>query len=330
MTRVPMRPTVARQRGIAIITVMLIVALVTTLATQLSLAQALWLRQAQNLRDLAQAESVTQGALNFSLAVLDRDKDRNSDNFGEDWATPQIAPVADGAIGGQILDAQSRFNINNLAAGAQAEMQLFARLLAYLELDAALNDAVIDWIDADANARAGGAEDDYYMNLPNGGYRAANRLLESIDELRLVKGFAGTDALAKLRPFITALPISNAKININTAPPAVVAALFNPPLTASEAAQVLTDRGNAGSGRQGRPFQSCSELKTRMPTKTLDETRCDVKTGYFEVEMVAKFGRLQRPTVALIARTAGATGNTPAKILWQRQNIVKEFQLAKN
>lgn len=331
----------ARERGIALITVMLIVAVVATLATQLSIAQAVWLRQAQNLADMSQAEAVTEGALNFSLAILDLDKKPNTDDLTEDWALPQVAPVGGGAIAGRIVDAQSRFNLNNLAATATNEhIVIFNSLLQTLELDPALTGTLRDWIDTDSDVGPGGAEDDYYMNLPNGGYRTANQLLQSVDELRLIKGFAGTDAVQKLRPFVTALPKSDVSININTASAEIIAGLFTPPLNINDAKQALADR-DVDNGRKGRPFQNCDELKNKMPGRNFSTNRCAVKTNYFEVEMVAKFGRLQRPTVALIQRgaaptatgpgtgTGAATGTARAKILWQRQNIVKEFQLAK-
>lgn len=333
----------ARARGIALITVMLIVAVVATLATQLSVAQAVWLRQAQNLADMSQAEAVTEGALNFSLAILDLDKKLDTDNLTEDWALPQVAPVGGGAIAGRIVDAQSRFNLNNLLGAAREDIAIFDSLVQSLALDPTLKETLRDWIDSNSEVGPGGAEDDYYMNLPNGGYRAANQLLQSIDELRLIKGFAGTDAVQKLRPFVTALPKSDVSININTASAEIIAGLFTPPLNMSDAKQALADR-DIDNGRKGRPFQNCDELKNKMPGRNFSANRCAVKTNYFEVEMVAKFGRLQRPTVALIQRGSGAagtgtgtgtgtgastgTGNTRAKILWQRQNIVKEFQLA--
>ena len=336
---VRMRTPPARVRGIALITVMLIVAVVATLATQLSIAQAVWLRQAQNLADMSQAEAVTEGALNFSLAILDLDKKPNTDDLTEDWALPQVAPVGGGAIAGRIVDAQSRFNLNNLVGGAANDTAIFDSLLRSADLDLGLKDTLLDWIDPDSNARSGGAEDDYYMNLPNGGYRTANQLLQSVDELRLIKGFAGTDAVQKLRPFVTALPSTSVSININTAPAEIIAGLFTPPLNMTDAKQALADR-DVDDGRRGRPFQNCDELKNKMPGRNFSTNRCAVKTIYFEVEMVAKFGRLQRPTVALIQRggapaaagsgtgTATGAGNNRAKILWQRQNIVKEFQLA--
>jgi general secretion pathway protein K len=49
------------QQGVALITAMLIVAIIAALATSLALGQQVWLRQTQNLVDLAQAEQLRQG-----------------------------------------------------------------------------------------------------------------------------------------------------------------------------------------------------------------------------------------------------------------------------
>jgi type II secretory pathway component PulK len=48
-------------------------------------------------------------------------------------------------------------------------------------------DSIIDWRDVDSSTSAQGAEDDYYMSLPEA-YHCKNGNFESVDELLLVKG----------------------------------------------------------------------------------------------------------------------------------------------
>lgn len=320
-----------RQRGIALITVMLIVAVVATTAAYVSMAQTVWIRQAQNLNELTQAQAAMEGALAFALWGLDQDKDRNNDNLTEAWSMPLAAPLEGGAIAGVVTDAQGKFNLNNL--GNSTANRIFTRLAQSQDLNPnELIDPIIDWLDNNANAQPNGAEDDYYLNS-SGHYRAANQLLQSVDELRLIKGFGGVDnaALQKLRPLVTALPLPNAKININTAPPAVIAAMFNPPLAIAEAQRILAQRDIDG-GHKGTPFGSCSDLQKLVPNAQFDAAEvCDVKSNFFEAEAIAKFGHLQYPVVALIQRGGQASGGNPqaSHVLWQRYNVVKDISFAK-
>ena len=140
-------------------------------------------------------------------------------------------------------------------------------------------------------------------------YRAANQLLQSIGELRLVKGF-DRDAVEKLRPLITALPEATS-ININTAPSAVLSALF-PDLSLSEADDLVSQRDE-------NPFSDVGQLKERLPSDVaLPKVPYDIKSSYFEVTIDTLFGRLQRQTVALLHRPSG----TPVKVLWQQRQLL--------
>ena len=92
---------------------------------------------------------------------------------------------------------------------------------------------LIDWIDGDEDRVSGGPEDAYYQSQ-DPPYVAANRPLLSLDELRWIEGF--DDVLVRgLEPFLTVYPFapggcgSEARgcgINVNTAPPHVLALLY--------------------------------------------------------------------------------------------------------
>ncbi|HLF23410.1 MAG TPA: type II secretion system minor pseudopilin GspK, partial [Burkholderiales bacterium] len=221
------------QQGVALITAMLIVAIIATLATSLALGQQVWLRQTQNLADLAQAEQVRQGAYEYAAAVLLRDEKstltNKSDNLQEAWAQPfPPLPVEGGVVVISIADAQARFNLNNLVQHGQPvgdEIEIFRRLLAQLGLSADLVNPLIDWLDADSNTLAGGAEDLDYLNL-DPPYRAANRPLRGVDELRLVKGYT-RKIVEDLSKHVTVLPepAQRKPINVNTASAEVLAAV---------------------------------------------------------------------------------------------------------
>ena len=303
----------SRQHGLALITAMLVVAIAATTAAYLALDQQIWVRQAQNLSDRAQAEVVRAGAQEWAITLLAKDaKDSSSDDLTENWAKalPPLA-VEGGQVTGRIRDTQGLFNLNNLVRGGNPsppDIGTFQHLLQSLALDANLTDAVIDWIDADSNARAAGAEDIDYLQMKTP-YRAANQPLQSVEELRLVRGFT-PEIVDKLRPWIAALP-QPTEINVNTAPKEVLSALFYT-LPASAIEQLIAQRPYTDQAQLTKKVQ---ELMTSPDFKAF----YGIKSSYFEVEVTTLFGRYQRTTQALIQRTTGDAG---FRTLWHSQRLL--------
>jgi general secretion pathway protein K len=304
-----------KQTGLALITAMLVVAIAATTAAYLSLDQQIWSRQAQNLTDRAQAEIVRAGALEWAITILAKDaKDSQNDDLTENWAKglPPLA-VEGGQVAGRIIDAQGRFNLNNLVRGgapSPPDIGAFQHLLRSLDLDPNLTAAVIDWIDADSNTSAAGAEDSDYLQMQTP-YRAANQPLQSVEELRLVRGFT-KEMVDKIRPFVTALPQPTA-INVNTADKKVLEAVFytSPTMVDNLVKEV--------------PYKSIEDIRAKNPqlpadTKTI--APYGVQSSYFEVEVATLFGRYQRATQALIQRGAGAAG---FRTLWLSQHLPSQL-----
>ncbi len=302
-----------RQSGVAVVTALLIVAVIATAATYVGLNEHVWLRQAQNLRERAQAEAVRHGALEWAAIILTLDaKDNNTDDLTQAWAQvlPPL-PAEGGLVTGQIVDAQGRFNLNNLSrdAGVSADdLEVFRRLLQSRELPIELADTLVDWLDTDSSTQPSGAEDiDYLAHEPP--YRAANQRLQSVDELYRVRGYSA-DIISKLRPFVTALPSSTA-INVNTTSAELLQAMIQT-LSLAEA-QTLIDQ------RKDDPFKSVEDFKKRLPPDAgLPKVSYDVRSAYFEVNVATMFGRAQRRSRALLQRRAGA----PVQILWQQQELI--------
>ena len=300
-----------RQRGVALVTAMLIVAIVAVVATSLALGQQVWLRQTQNLVDLAQAERLRQAALEFAAALLVDDARRGPiDHLMEPWAQPvPPLPVEGGTVVVSIADAQARLNLNNLAIIPPGQpnhyIPVLARLLTLHDLPP-LADALIDWLDNDLTVRPGGAEDLDYLNH-DPPYRAANRALTSVDELRLVKGFT-PEMVAALRDDVVALPTSlvATPININTASAAVLAALGG--IDPTQAEQLV-------KARETNPFTDPKQVQSLMPG-AVPQTY-NLQSGYFIVSVQVRIGRVERRTEALIERTTGP--NARAMVLWYRE-----------
>jgi len=245
-----------RQRGVALVTALLVVSLATVAAMAMATRLQVDIRRTGNLLNGEQAYAYAVAAESWAHVILRRDQEESDfDSLGENWATalPPIA-VEGGFVNGQIVDLQGRFNINNLVEDEgeptdeessvnEDELAYFRRLLDVLGLEPALAPALLDWMDADINARfPDGAEDDAYL-LAEPPYRAANRPMVSISELRLVKGFT-PEVVAMLEPHVIALP-EETSININTATPAVLRALHQD-LDGSGVEQLIADRGEEG------------------------------------------------------------------------------------
>ncbi len=236
-------------RGVALLTALLVVALATVAAVAMATRQQLDVRRTANLLDADQAYAYAEAVEGWGRMILDRDaKDNQVDKLDDTWAQrlPPIA-VPGGQLDGYITDLQARFNLNNLLTpeGQPSEPDLiyFRRLLQALELNDAVALAVVDWLDRDFDMRfPDGAEDDYYLNteLP---YRAANRPMQSISELRLIKGIDAKTWNA-LAPFVCALPTRTA-LNINTTPAPLLQTLVED-LSTANADQLVEARGDKG------------------------------------------------------------------------------------
>jgi len=310
---IPTRSRPVRQRGVVIITAILMVALIAAIASSLGLGQQLWLRQTENLNERAQAESLRYSALGWIALLLAKDgRDNKTDHLKEVWANqlPPL-PAENALIAVSIRDAQGLFNLNNLMKNnspSTADIAVFQRLLQNQRLDPTLAEVLLDWMDRDSDKRPGGAEDvDYLAGKPS--YRTANQPLTSVDELRLVRGFSAR-VIDTLRPFVTVLPES-VPINVNTAGPEVLAAML--PDSAVSAVNPLI------RARDQQVFDSTSRFMQQLPPGTPPpQAAHGVKTNYFLVSIAIKIGRTERRSEALIARPEGK----PATVLWNRLNPV--------
>ncbi|HEX7080306.1 MAG TPA: type II secretion system minor pseudopilin GspK [Gammaproteobacteria bacterium] len=239
-----------RQRGIAVLTAMLVVTIGTVLAVNLMWEATLDLRRTTAALGADQGLMYVQGAEAWAADILRQDlvDSPDSDNLGEDWAL-ELAPlpVEGGAIAGRLEDLQGRFNLNNLIAadGTPDEIAVaqFERLLELVELDPALAGAVVDWLDPDAEPHfPNGGEDEAYADT-NPQYRTANAMVTTPTELMAVNGF-DRDAYERLAPYVTALP-AGTKINVNTASDVVLASLSDM-IDLSQAAALIEQRGDTG------------------------------------------------------------------------------------
>ncbi|MDE3011293.1 MAG: type II secretion system minor pseudopilin GspK [Pseudomonadota bacterium] len=337
-----------RARGVALISALLIVALATVLAAAVGMRASLRLRDAGNAQALSQAVSTARAAIDFGRWALRQDQIQDArasapiDSLGENWAQSLPAfPVEGGSVSGGVQDAQGLINLNNLGLGHGAlDLQLMQTLLARSNIDPALAGALADWVDADDQTSIGGAEDVAYLGMTPA-RRAANQPLSDVDELLRVRGFTPA-MVARLRPFVTALP-EHTPVNINTAPAAVIAALFQ--VGDSDAQALLTVRATA-------PIIDAADLQKRAPvairqrlsatqpgggavlasgtgaaaaTPTVPQFGSDwsVNSRYFQIDARATYGKVQYGLGALVRRDVNPVGASPVYpiILRERRTL---------
>lgn len=282
------------QRGVALLTAVLIVAIVAGLSVYLAWDRTLAFRRTQDLLDLDRARELCLGAEAWAGHTLAATADQPVIDRGQSWARPMpVTRIGGGEVGGRIEDLQGRFNLNNLLMGSavvETSKRRFQQLLAVTGLDPTVVDAVLDWIDRDNMPRGiSGAEDGAYMGMQPP-YRAANRPFVSASSLRLVRGF-DAKAFAAIYPSVTALP-GNTSININTAPAAVLRALG----LKADIVKAMLQR------RRKHPFGSPSALHAWLPAGTdgVDFSRLGVKSRFFLLHAEARVGQVRESLYSVI------------------------------
>lgn len=266
-----------REKGIAMILAIVAVFLlsVAVLQTQsgVNLAEEIAVSSAQE----TQAFYLARSGLALVREALVED-DPNVDSYSDDWAAANnlgAIPIADiGWAIGKVSDEEGKFNVLDLVNqdGESDENSDLAALrledlLMILGLDDSraveIVDSLIDWMDYDDSTTGSGAEDVYYSSLVSP-YSCANAAPASVEDLALVKGigrvllFDGEGDIPPLADYITVHGKKKAgdkfrRININTAPVAVIEAL-SPEIDLDLAEEIAAYRDE-------EPFNSAAEVK---------------------------------------------------------------------
>ncbi len=314
------------QQGVALITVLLIVAMATVLAVAMVKSQQNLLRRSGSVFSQDQAYLYTLGAESFAKSVLqdDKEKDKNKntpqDTLNETWAKKIPAfPVEGGFVQAQIEDLQGKFNLNNLLQEDgqvnMAALAMYQRLLVSLDISAILVSPVIDWLDKDnLPYDSDGAEEDWYLRLKPA-YRAANHPFVSISELALLRGYT-PDIVAKLRPYVCALPKATT-ININTAPDAVLAALTDN-LTLNMAKDMVQNRPKEGYGSVDNFLQQAIFATLSVEDRQKISPLLGVSSQFFSVLAESEIDNRRRVLKSVIAFDEEANAQTITRD-WSQQ-----------
>lgn len=304
----------ARERGVAAVTALLVVAVAAGAAGWMLAQQSATLNQAALVAARSQADLYADAGLDWARGILAEDgRNTTIDTLAEPWSRPLVGlPVERAVVSGAIADAQSRFNLNNVVkdgARSEADVKIARRLFERLGIEPALVDAVVDWIDTDSEPTGSeGAEDSYYLAQPRP-YRTANRPMMQLEELYRVRGF-DAGRIERLKPHATALP-ARTPVNVNTATPEVLSAIL---------AEVPDEEVKAlVAGRGARPVRDKQDLARRLPSAPAAavESDLDVKSLHFTVVVTVAQDDVHASAEALVARPGTGQGPSTA-IIWRR------------
>ena len=294
-----------RQRGIALITAVLMVALATMLAVGVVYRGVLDQRRTATMFEMDQAWEIALGAEAWAADFLQRDLQQSQgDNLSETWAQPlPPLPVEGGSVAGRLVDLQGRFNLNNLvfADGTPNPDTIaqFSRILVALDIEPTWASIMADWIDLDTQPGfPDGAEDNVYLGQAPP-YLAAIMPITRASEIMALPGF-GPERWAKLKPYVTALPVGTT-LNVCTAPGIVLDSLSEGVIEFGRSADELAKRRSDGC------FPSLNDLRGALGDADYDKLKDSLSesSSYFGATVWVTIGTTDFTLYSLLVRGQG-------------------------
>lgn len=323
-----------RQRGAAVIAALIVVAIVAALCSSLFLRQTSTIRQIENEEARVQARWLLQSGIDWARLILREHLANEPTTQGDQiWATPvldsRLTQPRDDRVAlfsGSLQDEQGKYNLYNLAANGvvvQEQVDILQRLLTNLSLPASLAGKIINLIvtTQPRNGTMQGA--DFYsgqntaatsgITIPaaasaaGGTNTASAPLPRGIDD---IAGLLNVDDATRyaMNRAMTLLPAATF-VNINTAPPEVIAAM-TPGLSLSQA------RSLAGDRDRGQWFINSSDFANRLtglaPTTKVPSVA--VTSSWYMATGTIAYERARLTLHALMS----STGGTP-RVLWTQE-----------
>jgi general secretion pathway protein K len=292
-----------RQRGIALITAILLVALATILAATIGYENAMTARRGTATFAFDQSLEVAKAAEAIAAYALQAVRKQNAQTTypAQQWATPYgpVDLIPGVTLEAWLEDTQGRFNLNNLVnpdgSTNPNAVLVFENLLTTLGLEPKWAPMMADWIDSDTVPNnPDGAEDSVYLSqMPP--YRAANMFITSASEILALPGF-GRDRYLMLQPFITALP-QGTNINLCSARIEILNAL-GPAGTTN-----FSDPANLAKNRAEGCFptqQDFDALYSNATARSNADQMVTVLSNYFTLNSIVTIGTTQFALYSLL------------------------------
>ena len=291
------------QRGAAIVMALLVVAVTTVVVSGAFLLQSAVAQQVENAMAASQAKRLLEGAVDWVRVILMEDaRSTATDHLGEAWAVSleetRIDDEGDSPawVSGAIEDAQSRFNLRNVAGESgpvASEVAVLRRLLELVGEEPRFADEIA--------IEVGG------MQVVRPGSTQAERVLPAVLDDIEANDPALRRALDRISPFVTLIPVASA-INVNTAPAEVLAARLGN-LSLVDARRVVASRERA-------PFRDLADVAVRIQGLDLGKAsgQLSVASQFFLVNGIAEFRKVRVQATALLKRQANAV-----EVVWVRE-----------
>ena len=312
-------PAAARQRGAAIVTALLVVVLATSVVSALFLRESIAVRSIENRLALSQTRWIERAAIDWAKVILRADANAgNADHLGEPWAVPVAETKLDETVtagakigensrpamlAGQIIDYQSKFNLNALVINGQVSkphLDAARKLFNLIDVPESLVDMALARL---LRSRA--------QVIDGRTIAAAETPLLRLTDLLGVTGF-DTAILQRLEPFVVVIPLTPeapaaSLVNINTAPAEVIAATV-PALDLAVARRFVVRRERTF-------FRDLNEASLQLDGQpVLPPVLLSVGSSYFMLRGMVRFDRVEVTSETLLVRTSGKVD-----IVWQQR-----------
>lgn len=341
-TRVSRAPS--DEGGFILVTVLIVIAVLLPLVLAFSSKVQLNLMQAENFRNSVQAVRSAGNGVMGAIGILKAD-DASYDTQKDTWATafPSLAlgeGASQGVLNVAIVDEDGKIPINKLikdtkttvatpndktSAGTtiQTTKQAVSKatqsgtddpidrdvearlrgLIARLGGKPEIVDALVDWLDPDDEPTgAEGAENEYYKSR---GYECKNGAMDSLDELFLVRGF-DRELATQLKEFLTVAPVSDGKINVNTAPIEVLYSVLGTKTTSLVQPLNESDIEDLDHYRGDHELKSANDIGSAVKISQDQLGRISgivkVNSSFFTVNSRYTIGKIVKSVEALLKR----------------------------
>ncbi|MBD8740006.1 type II secretion system minor pseudopilin GspK [Pseudomonas fluorescens] len=284
-------PPAAKQRGMAIISALLIAAVVAVLAGAMLTRQTVFTRslEAEQLR--IQGQWLLQGGLERSRQMLwdARQKDVLT-RLDQPWARAQ-----GGAFEGRIVDEQGKFNLRNLVNRQQVDseqLQSFERLCRLIGVDPTVSRRISQRVIASYEPPA---------KYP---------MLRSLDDLSGIEGL-DPNLLQRMQAYISVLP-GPTWVNGNTASAEVLSAVV-PQLSLSQAHGLVSERDS------GHWFINRGDFvnRLRLPQVAVDAVQVGITSEWFRLQGQARREQRRVTVDALLHRPE----DREPRVIWSRVGV---------
>jgi general secretion pathway protein K len=220
------------QKGIALVLVLWILALLTVMATGYSYTMRTEIKLTTNLLHKAQTKAFAEAGIWYTIAEFL--KPQHEQDWKFDGSTYAL-DFGQGSIRVSIQDETGKIDLNT------APSELLDGLLKAVNVPdkerSSILQSILDWRDRDNLVRNKGAEDDDY-ELLDYGYGAKDGPFNTLDELQLVMGMTPS-LFKKLKPALT-IHSYQSSIQPQVAPKEVLLAL--PGITPEYVAEIIAKR----------------------------------------------------------------------------------------